>query len=197
MKDLFFDTETTGIPAKGAHYDTDFDNYPRIVSIAWKVNDEPAQEHIINQQGFQIPESSIEVHGITNEMAEASKTTIIDALKLMEEQGRGADRIIAHNLYFDSSIIKANLLRLKAKELYDKITELLHKDKRYDTMRAATSFCKLPGKYGYKWPKLEELYWKLFKERFKAHSSGADVEATYRCFHELWKLGVIKPREKK
>ena len=82
MKDFFFDTETTGIPEKGYRYDVNFMDYPRIVSLAWQINDESAKEFVINQEGFEIPEASIKVHGITNEMAEASDITIKDALSL-------------------------------------------------------------------------------------------------------------------
>ena len=32
---LFFDTETTGIPDRSAKWDVDFNDYPRIVQIAW------------------------------------------------------------------------------------------------------------------------------------------------------------------
>lgn len=31
---LFFDTETTGIPDRAAHWDTDFMDYPHVVQLA-------------------------------------------------------------------------------------------------------------------------------------------------------------------
>src|SRR5690606_8051357 len=44
----------------------------------------------------------------------------------------------------------------------------------------------------FKWPKLEELYQKLFNEKFEeAHNAAADVVATTRCFFELIRLNVI------
>ena len=56
----------------------------------------------------------------------------------------------------------------------------------YCTMQAGTNFCKIPGKYGYKWPKLMELYVKLFGHDFEgAHNAMSDIDATQECF---WKM---------
>ena len=54
------------------------------------------------------------------------------------------------------------------------------------TMKCSTDFCKLPGKKGFKSPRLSELHQVLFGTGFdNAHNAMADVEATARCF---WKL---------
>ena len=46
--------------------------------------------------------------------------------------------------------------------------------------------------YGYKYPKLNELYCKLFHRNFEnAHNAFSDVLATIECFKELKKKGVI------
>ena len=50
-------------------------------------------------------------------------------------------------------------------------------------MQASTNYCRLPGPYGYKWPKLSELHIKLFGEDFdEAHNASADINATEKCF---------------
>jgi hypothetical protein len=67
----------------------------------------------------------------------------------------------------------------------EQYTEILHKDKRIDTMRAGTKLCG-------KWPKLTELYKKLFKEEFEAHSAASDCEACYRCYVKMVEMGLIK-----
>lgn len=42
--------------------------------------------------------------------------------------------------------------------------------------------------YGYKYPKLNELYYKLFHRNFEnAHNAFSDVLATIECFKELKK----------
>ena len=60
------------------------------------------------------------------------------------------------------------------------------------TMKSSTDFCKLPGKYGYKWPTLQELYKILFGEGFgNAHNSLSDIQATKKCYFKLKALGII------
>ena len=61
-------------------------------------------------------------------------------------------------------------------------------------MLASTNYCAIPGSYGkFKWPKLQELYVKLFNEKFEgAHDALADIEATVKCYFELVKLSIIE-----
>ncbi len=192
MKTVVFDLETSGIPAKWMNYEKDFEQFPRIVSIAWKVNDLATKHFIINQQGFSIPAEATAVHGITNEEAAASNHFLAHVLIAFIEDAKDANVVIGHNVYFDTSILKANLMRLINSgdfwpELYPQLTEILHRDKRVDTMQSTIKFCGLNGK----WPKLTELHRKLFGEEFTAHSSKHDVDATHRCYVELKRLGVI------
>jgi hypothetical protein len=59
-------------------------------------------------------------------------------------------------------------------------------------MEKTTNFCAIQGPYGYKWPKLSELYFKLFQSNFEeAHNAAADIKATAKCFWELKKLNKI------
>jgi len=54
------------------------------------------------------------------------------------------------------------------------------------------NFCKIDGPYGYKWPKLSELRYKLFRENFEeAYNAAVDIHATVKCFWELKRLGKI------
>jgi DNA polymerase III subunit epsilon len=60
------------------------------------------------------------------------------------------------------------------------------------TMQQTTNFCAINGPYGYKWPTLSELYYKLFKTSFEeAHNAAVDINATAKCFWELKRLGKI------
>jgi hypothetical protein len=59
-------------------------------------------------------------------------------------------------------------------------------------MESSTNYCRIPGPYGYKWPKLSELHFKLFGEYFEeAHNASVDVRATFRCFWEMRKRGLL------
>ena len=59
-------------------------------------------------------------------------------------------------------------------------------------MKNSIDYCKLPGYHGeYKYPKLQELYRKLFGQSFSnAHDASADTEATKKCYFELKKKGL-------
>lgn len=208
VKKVFIDTETTGkiptisVPKKRGsgmreeqlQYDTDYMKFPYIVSMAWKVNDAPTKHFIINQNGREIPEEATRVHGITTEEANKSPHFLRSVLFYFFQDCQDNDIVIGHNLYYDTCIIKANFLRLldqcgeKDQEIwiknYQHIENILHKDKRVDTMRAASKMCK-------GWSKLTELHQKLFNCGFDAHNAENDVEATYRCYVELEKRGII------
>ena len=71
---LIFDTETTGLPRSYSAPLTDFDNWPRMVQVAWQLHD--AQGNLINSnsiiikpEGYTIPFNAVQIHGITNERA--------------------------------------------------------------------------------------------------------------------------------
>ena len=60
------------------------------------------------------------------------------------------------------------------------------------TMKTTSSFCKIPGILGYKYPTLSELFEKLFGKTFyDAHNSLADVRATYKCFFKLKEMNIL------
>ena len=59
-------------------------------------------------------------------------------------------------------------------------------------MKMSTNYCKIPGSYGYKWPSLSELHYKLFGSHFQeAHNADIDVEVCAKCFFELKRIGII------
>lgn len=194
---LFFDTETTGLPTRGADYKLDFDHFPRIVQIAWRLTDNNGKlmhkyDAIIRPEGYVIPDDSIVVHKITNEEAMTSGQDILSVLRHFIIDAGIAKKLIAHNINFDTSIIKSELYRLNVNE--DNFCEALDKEKRIDTMRSTIKFvdARYPdGKSG-KWPRLEELYLKLFGEEITgAHSAVHDVENLEKCYFELVKLNIL------
>ena len=187
---LFFDTETTGIPRNYRAAVSDLQNWPRLVQLAWLLVDDDlhevaSAEHIAKPVGFTIPADAARIHGITTEIAAETGVDIgriLDAVML--DIGK-ASVLIAHNMSFDEKILGAELLRAGR-------TNVVEARRRQCTMEAATDFCRLPGQYGYKWPKLQELHTKLFNEPFAgAHRALTDVRACARCYFELRRLNVI------
>lgn len=190
MKIITLDIETTGLVPKGIKYEDGYMDFPYILSMAWKINHGITYEYIINQEGRTVPPEATAINGITQEMCHASKFNTFSVLLQFMMDAYDSDFIVGHNIYFDTSIIKANVLRIIAggitpMAMFEKISDILHKDKRIDTMRAGQ---KLTGG---KWPKLTELYFALFAKEFNAHSAINDVEACWECFNELVDRGII------
>ncbi len=193
-KTLIFDTETTGLPPKGLNYKDHYDRFPYIVQLSW-LWEGVMRDFIIKPEGYIIPEESTKIHGITHEMAMERGVGIRDVFIFFIADCYEVDRIVGHNLYFDTSIIKANIMRY-APESFATANEALDKSKRVCTMMKTIKFvgAKFKNTNRYKFPKLTELYYKLFGETFNAHNSKDDVLATQRCYVELIMLGIIKEK---
>ena len=181
---LFFDTETTGIPLNYKAPSSDTNNWPRLVQLAWILTDEDGNRiHtgnlIIKPNGFAIPADATKVHGITTQRAKEEGVPLAEAIEQFKANLDVVTYIVGHNIEFDKKIVGAEMIRLGMKDE-------LEKKKSYCTMQSSIDFCKIPGKYGYKYPKLQELYRKLFGEDFEdAHNAMCDIEATEKCFWEL------------
>lgn len=192
MNTLFFDTETTGLPPAGAHYKEDKECFPHLVQIAWATNEEEINCHIIKPLDWLVPEEATLIHKISHERALEEGKGLKEVLTRFLEDCKKAEKIVAHNIYFDVSIIKSELYRLEFEE--GLISEALHKNKRIDTLRKTVKFVNAEFKDGRKgkWPKLEELYFKLFnKEMEGIHDASNDVRALRECYYELIKLDII------
>lgn len=187
---LFFDTETTGIPRNYKAPASDLKNWPRLVQLAWLLVDEKATEiasaeYIVKPEGFTIPHDAASIHGISTEMAQQQGVDLRSVLKEIVPGIRKASVLIAHNMQFDEKILGAEFLRAD-------YPNLVESKKRQCTMQASTDYCRLPGPYGFKWPKLDELYRKLFNEPLEgAHRALIDVRACMRCYFELRRLKVM------
>lgn len=191
----FFDTETTGVPAKGLKWDLDAQNFPDIVSIAWSIGD-VEKYYIVKPNGWVIPQEATDIHGITTEIAiEKGIDFEIVMSEFLEDCDRGM-LVCAHNIYFDTSMVKANVVKyLGMSYLLENAERPLHKSKRIDTMMKTIKFVGAlyqngrPGKF----PTLEELYCKLFPgETFSAHNALEDVRALKKCVPKLVELGIIE-----
>lgn len=187
---LFFDTETTGLPKNWRAPLSNLNNWPRMIQIAWILCDSngsriESNSYIIKPENFIIPLQAYMVHGISTERAldEGSdlKTVLTEFNELIDE----SDYIVAHNISFDEKIVGAEFLRKK-------IISNLNRKRKLCTMQASTNLCRLPGPYGFKWPKLSELHMKLFGYDFEeAHDASVDINATEKCFWEMRKTGWI------
>jgi len=187
---LFFDTETTGLPKNWKAPVTDLNNWPRLVQLACLYYDADGNkisgdDFIIKPEGFTIPLDVAKIHGITNERALNEGQPLVSVLQLFRALVEQASCLVAHNISFDEKIVGAEFLR-------NGMTNILQSKKKICTMERSTSFCAINGPYGYKWPKLSELHYKLFKKNFaEAHNAAVDITMTAKCFWELKRLGII------
>jgi DNA polymerase III epsilon subunit-like protein len=187
---LFFDTETTGLPLNWKAPVTDLDNWPRMIQIAWILCDADGKRlntevFIIKPDGFTIPKAASDVHGISTEKALSDGIALMDVLTKFKAAVEQADHIVAHNISFDEKIMGAELLRNDVESNFETTRKLC-------TMKSSTDYCRIPGRYGFKWPTLSELHIKLFGEDFEdAHDALVDISVTEKCFWELRRIGVI------
>lgn len=192
QKYLFFDTETTGIPNDYKAPCTNTDNWPRLIQLGWLLTDAAGRilsegNHIVRPDGFEIPKAASDVHGITTEFALENGEPLLDVIFAFGADLNQADCMVGHNLDYDLHIVGAEYVRLG----YD--SRIMFARPTLCTMQATIQFCNIPGRFGPKWPKLMELYTKLFGQEFDgAHDAMADIVATKDCFFELIRRGVVR-----
>jgi len=193
---LIFDTETTGLPLNYNAPLSDFNNWPRVVQIAWQLHDFSGKlihrgNRIVRPDGFSIPYNAEKVHGISTDRALREGIPLDDVLGEFLTDVSSAKYIAGHNIEFDLNITGCEILRLgQANRLTERHI--------IDTKEQSTDFCAIPGGKGgrFKWPTLTELHKKLFGVPFnEAHDAAYDVDATSRCFFELIRLGIIRLQE--
>lgn len=189
---LFFDTETTGLPRNWNAPLSDSENWPRLAQIAWILYENSAEierrDFIIKPEGFEIPIEASNIHGITTKRAQKEGALLGIVLNEFQSLVERADFLVAHNMSFDEKVVGAEFLRKN-------MSNPFVSKKTICTKEISTNFCAIPSVNGYgdyKWPKLSELYTKLFGAEFvDFHNAEADVNATAECFWEMKKLGIV------
>ena len=180
---LIFDTETTGFSPQN----------DRVVQIAWIVADHEGVQkekisHIIKPNGFEIPQSVANIHGITTKIANEKGQDLVQVFEEFAASLSKVDCVVGHNIKFDLDMVKSEFARTNIKSsIDDKLS--------FCTMQLSTNFCELPRNgvaKGFKAPKLQELYFVLFGTNFtNAHNALADVLATKQCFFDLVSRNII------
>lgn len=205
---IVLDLETTGLPTmKGFnvfhdphHHQASYDT-ARVLQIAWQVVDVSAtgdfkvvtqENHYILPTGqFYIHPKASLIHGITLFDIKTKGNDLSDVLRHLQRDLDGVSTFVGHNVEFDFNVLVSELLRIDAQH---QLVPLLSSLRRVCTMHASTAYCAFfrPGG-GYKWPKLEELFFRLFPtgKFLDAHNALGDVITTTRCYAELVGLGLI------
>jgi DNA polymerase III epsilon subunit-like protein len=187
---LFFDTETTGLPKSFKAPITDFDNWPRLVQLAWQNYSAQGElissfNYIIKPNGFVISNEVAKIHRIDQARAEREGLDLLPVLQEFKKELLNTEFTVAHNIDFDEKIVGAEFLRNSMDNIFEGTRKVC-------TMKGSANICKIPGRNGYKWPNLTELHTYLFKKGFdEAHDAEADVKALATCFFELKNRGLL------
>jgi len=199
-KVLFLDLETTniiktpfGLPPENEYPDfksNEYDNV-RILSLGYlyvenfnydyDIKLENISEKFIKPSNFNIPEESIKIHGITQEIANIKGKPIKKVLKIIGKKINNCDYIIGYNVYFDVNILLSELYRVKINNVIDKILNL-------KTLKSILCIGILSSKYAkpinwkpntynkYQMPKQIDVYKTCFNvEPENIHNAKSDV----------------------
>jgi DNA polymerase-3 subunit epsilon len=185
---IVFDTETTG--KANFKRPADDPSQPRIVQLGAILYDEEKRvvaemNLLVKPDGWAIPKEASDIHGITTERAERYGLPIKTVIMLFIVLCRRAQLSVAHNRPFDKLMVEAELIRLG----FTKELEEWRAMAGFCTMEATTPILRLPGPYGFKWPKLQEAYVHFFGEEFDgAHDAMADVRACGRVYYAVGEM---------
>lgn len=179
LRTLIFDTETNGKRPKRAQL-ADEPAITQIAAILYLGRRPIAhlsafvQPLNFNGTPATIPTEQFFIDsGITQETVDAGGVALKVGLAMFNQMVKNADRIVAHNIQFDDPITRSNYSRIAApqREYWD--------TPKFCTMKTLEPVLKLPGKYGYKFPTLDESYRALVDPMgFEgAHDAMVDVEA--------------------
>ena len=177
QKILFISTETTGIPGE----------LPRLLELTCLMTDGEGRElesycAIVKISPiFVIPSIS----PITREMTEQSGQDIEIIFAEFSRLYDACDIIVSHNVEFQLYILA----------LENKLSchKLLFTKPSICTMTNSAQLVGIPKEWddsGYKWPKLSELYKKLFRTQYSASHGLPKVRVIAKCFFELVRLQV-------
>ena len=161
MKLLIFDTETTGLPKSRKPSIEGPNNWPHIVSISWVILDsisnkiEKERSYIVKPEGWVIPDDSIRIHKITNDIAEKDGVSLSKVLG--EFLAETYDALVAHNMEFDYNVLD-NAIRWDLDMAFNEIRK-----PKMCTMELSRDLCNLKSQFGKpKSPRLSELYQHAF-----------------------------------
>lgn len=196
MKVLVFDTETTGLPSnnyeaqKGKWYNF----WGHIVQLSWILYDTETNS-IIQQEdkiikldeNIELPESSVNIHGITREIMNIKGNKLMDSIDLFINSLEICDMIMGHNVNFDINMVRAEMIRSGAIDYFKLLNvPIVCTMKKYRKYCKILTTSKITGNKYYKYPKLMELHEKVFGNiPDNLHNALIDVIACLRCYMKI------------
>lgn len=196
---MIVDTETNGLPLDFNATYKNLSNWPEILQLSYlmfsrngilvkEVNHYIKLDSSLDSQAFRI-------HGISKKLLDIEGKDPDFVYQEFAEDLIKSKYLVAHNISFDSKMIKSNLERFNFNP-----TKIFRGKHLVCTMRLTTEFVGIRRRYGdYKYPKLSELYGKLFYNRTDIkydgmHDALNDVFILSQSFFELMRLNIIDLR---
>jgi DNA polymerase III epsilon subunit-like protein len=189
---LIFDTETTGLINKSLlplQY-KDLALHPYITQLSAVLYDVDNQKvkkvfntYIKIPAHVEIPEIVQKLTGITKEKCNGGME-IGEALTKFYQMYLKCDAIAAHNMWFDSKMIRIECMRNQFPQMRDIFYENVSSKPISCTMMKGMEFCGLN-----RFVKLSVLYELLFKEdanQFELHNSLVDTMVCLRCYLKIF-----------
>ena len=203
QKFMVLDLETTGLPIMQGFncfmhpgilesYDSS-----RIIQIAWQVLEDNnvlcVRNYYINPQGgFFMDPVAESIHGISSGDVIKRGIELNEILKVFRDDLFNVQLVVGHNIAFDYHVLLSEILRQG--ETWSQLAWQFGSIMQGCTMIGSVEYCNIFRACGYlKWPKLSELFSKLFPDEdlVNAHDASIDVEATVKCFLELRRLRIM------
>jgi len=193
---LFFDTETSGLPAFAKPSDDPCQ--PHLLQIAWILAEEDGTEVetfstlVKPYPGCIIGEEAFKAHGISVRKATEEGMDGSAATDRFFEMVFRAERVIGHNVTFDIRMMRIHSAKAHGFKWECPVPYVC-------TMRSATPIIKLPptpkmiaaGFTKFKAPNLGECVRFFFNEELDgAHDALVDVRACKRVYHAIQDLKV-------
>jgi len=177
MLTLIFDTETTGLVQNSGQ---SLAKQPQVLEFFGLVIDgedkEVATLHKYFNPGRPIAPLITKITGITDDMVKAAPS-FVDGCEGILKLIASVEKVVAHNLSYDISVIDFEFDRMEKKVEWPK--------KKICTVEATENFL------GYRL-NLGALHEHLFGDGFTgAHKAENDVRATARCYIELVRRGEV------
>ncbi len=189
---LVFDTETTGLINKSLlplqYKDLALHPYiTQLSAILYDVDNQKVKKvfntYVKIPDHVEIPEIVQQLTGITREKCD-SGMEIQDALAAFYKLYLKCDAIVAHNMWFDSKMIRIECMRNRFPEMRDIFYENVSEKTISCTMMEGMKYCGLS-----RFVKLSVLYELLFKEdanQFELHNSLVDTMVCLRCYLKIF-----------
>ena len=138
--------------------------------------------HGLRAKGILVTGAASGIGRATAERLLAEGVPVAQVLSEYTEAVNSGRVVVAFNAQFDTKVLRGELRRAGIDDRFEKTPNIC-------TMRASTDICRLPGKRGYKFPKLAEACTHFNIKQEAQHTSLDDARACAEILRRLVAAG--------